>query len=100
MVDSKKIFRVIFYFHNEVVSSCQIGYTFLPCVLAGLSRAPQYVVGRSHGAAEDARCVLGSDVDSVVLPVDACGGEAALALARRSSNKVTYDRFQTPSFSV
>ncbi|CAA7410394.1 unnamed protein product [Spirodela intermedia] len=65
----------------------EIGYTFLPCVLAGLSRAPQYVVDRSRGTAEDARCILGSDVDSVVLPIDACGGEAAVALARRSSNK-------------
>eukprot|EP00262_Sarcandra_glabra_P005109 TRINITY_DN16419_c0_g1_i1.p1 TRINITY_DN16419_c0_g1~~TRINITY_DN16419_c0_g1_i1.p1 ORF type:complete len:427 (+),score=49.38 TRINITY_DN16419_c0_g1_i1:170-1450(+) len=63
----------------------EIGYTFLPCVLAGLSRAPQYVVSKSgallHG------CILGSDVDSVILPIDACGGEGTLAFARTSRNK-------------
>ncbi|MQM04728.1 hypothetical protein Taro_037532 [Colocasia esculenta] len=63
----------------------EIGYTFLPCVLAGLSRAPQYVV-RNSGFTETG-CILGSDVDSVVLPIDACGGEGALAFARRSRNK-------------
>ncbi|KAL6010910.1 hypothetical protein ACLOJK_001353 [Asimina triloba] len=60
----------------------EIGYTFLPCVLAGLSRAPQYLV-RKVGSS-DHGCVLGSDVDSIVLPIDACGGEATLALARSS----------------
>lgn len=65
----------------------QIGYTFLPCVLAGLSRAPQYVV-RKPGNSE-AGCIFASDVDSVVLPVDACGGHGALAFARSlAKNKV------------
>lgn len=61
----------------------QIGYTFLPCVLAGLSNAPQYMVDQQ---ARD--CILASDVDSVILPLDACGGDGALAFANRKRNKV------------
>lgn len=64
----------------------QIGYTFLPCVLAGLSRAPQYTV-RGSGSS-DHGCILASDVDSVILPNDACGGEGSLAFARSSRKKV------------
>ncbi|KAJ0962737.1 hypothetical protein J5N97_027859 [Dioscorea zingiberensis] len=63
----------------------EIGYTFLPCVLAGLSTAPQYVV-RMQGSFDDG-CVVATDVDSVVLPLNACGGDGALAFARRLKNK-------------
>lgn len=59
----------------------ELGYTFLPCVLAGLSNAPQYLVDKSEFM--EKRCILSSDVDSVVLPIDACGGDGALAFARR-----------------
>ncbi|XP_020251819.1 uncharacterized protein LOC109829125 [Asparagus officinalis] len=59
----------------------ELGYTFLPCVLAGLSRAPQYVVEKPGSL--EAGYVLASDVDSVLLPIDACGGDGALAFARR-----------------
>lgn len=64
----------------------QIGYTFLPCVLAGLSRAPQYLVWKSRDS--EAGCILASNVDSVILPIDACGGDGALAFARGVNNKV------------
>lgn len=57
----------------------EIGYTFLPCVLAGLSTAPQYLV-KSSGHL-NSNCIVSSDVDSVILPVDACGGDGALAFA-------------------
>ena len=58
-------------------------------MLAGLSKAPQYI-NRSSGTSlmNGGGCIVGSDVDSVVLPIDACGGEAALAFARRSPNEV------------
>ncbi|XP_074337187.1 uncharacterized protein LOC141674372 isoform X1 [Apium graveolens] len=60
----------------------EIGYTFLPCVLAGLSNAPQYTVNK---LGRD--CILAGDVDSVILPLDACGGDGALAFADRKRNK-------------
>lgn len=77
---------------NDDLRSCyeffsQIGYTFLPCVLAGLSCAPQYVVRRS--GCSELGYILDSDVDSVILPIDACGGDGALAFSRNTHKKVT-----------
>ncbi|KAF9673975.1 hypothetical protein SADUNF_Sadunf10G0079600 [Salix dunnii] len=63
----------------------EIGYTFLPCVLTGLSKAPQYLVKDSQSLENG--CLLASDVDSVVLPVNACAGDGALAFARSHRNK-------------
>uniref|UniRef100_A0A0A9ECZ5 Uncharacterized protein n=1 Tax=Arundo donax TaxID=35708 RepID=A0A0A9ECZ5_ARUDO len=57
----------------------EIGYTFLPCVLAGLSNAPQYV---TRQGILDNGCIVATDVDSVILPKDSCGGDGTLAFAR------------------
>lgn len=58
----------------------ELGYTFLPCVLAGLSRAPQFV--SRHPQLTTA--LIGSEqVDAVILPARACGGSAALSLSDR-----------------
>ncbi|CAN0865242.1 Uncharacterized lipoprotein syc1174_c [Linum grandiflorum] len=62
----------------------EIGYTFLPCVLVGLSKAPQYKV---NSRSSETGCIYAGDVDSVVLPLDACGGDAALAFARSKGKK-------------
>ncbi|CAL8097179.1 unnamed protein product [Prunus armeniaca] len=62
----------------------ELGYTFLPCVLAGLSNAPQYLVKNSES---ENGCILASDVDSVILPVDAFGGDGVLAFAQSKRNK-------------
>ncbi|KAK7273797.1 hypothetical protein RIF29_14860 [Crotalaria pallida] len=63
----------------------EIGYTFLPCVLAGLCNAPQYLIKNSESIEKG--CILASDVDSVILPKDACGGNGTLAFARSGKNK-------------
>ncbi|CAD6236585.1 unnamed protein product [Miscanthus lutarioriparius] len=60
-------------------ASEEIGYTFLPCVLAGLSNAPQYVMRKGS---LDNGCIVAGDVDSVILPKDSCGGDGTLAFAR------------------
>ncbi|KAL4590363.1 hypothetical protein LXL04_003292 [Taraxacum kok-saghyz] len=57
----------------------ELGYTFLPCVLAGLANAPQYLTHGSNG------CIVASDVDSVILPADACGGDAVLAFSNKKT---------------
>ncbi|XP_078175090.1 uncharacterized protein LOC144568591 isoform X2 [Carex rostrata] len=57
----------------------EVGYTFLPCVLAGLSNAPQYVTNKGSFVNG---CVVADDVDSIVLPADACGGNATLAFSK------------------
>jgi len=57
----------------------ELGYTFLPSVLVGLSRAPQFVP-----ASRARSCDLGADqVAAVVAPATACGGAALLALGDR-----------------
>uniref|UniRef100_A0A0D9Y2Q6 Uncharacterized protein n=1 Tax=Oryza glumipatula TaxID=40148 RepID=A0A0D9Y2Q6_9ORYZ len=61
----------------------EIGHTFLPCVLAGLSNAPQYVMRRNGNM--DNGCIVASDVDSVILPKDACGGDGTIAFARTAT---------------
>lgn len=55
-------------------------------MLAGLSNAPQYMVNKSESL--ERGCILASDVDSVILPLDACGGDGALAFASLKRNKV------------
>ncbi|MBV5260187.1 DUF3326 domain-containing protein [Synechococcus moorigangaii CMS01] len=56
----------------------ELGYTFLPCILAGLSYAPQFVTNgdRQHGD------IWADQVDSLVIPASACGGSAVLSLAQ------------------
>ncbi|KAL5722002.1 hypothetical protein ACHQM5_005573 [Ranunculus cassubicifolius] len=63
----------------------EIGYTFLPCVLAGLSKAPQYIKRNSMYTASS--CISASDIDSVILPVNAFGGAGALAFAKSTLHK-------------
>ncbi|EDZ95461.1 MAG: DUF3326 domain-containing protein [Limnospira sp. PMC 1291.21] len=63
----------------------EIGYTFLPCVLAGLSRAPQYV--QSRLTAPDS--IWANQVDAVVVPETACGGSAILSFANSAKLMIT-----------
>jgi hypothetical protein len=60
----------------------EIGYTFLPCVLAGLSRAPQFVTGPTLG--QSGPTLWADQVDAIVVPASACGGSALLSLGQRA----------------
>jgi hypothetical protein len=55
----------------------ELGYTFLPCVLAGLSRAPQYL-SLTPGASPPPGVITGDEVDVVITPASACGGAGLL----------------------
>jgi hypothetical protein len=57
----------------------ELGYTFLPCVLAGLSRAPRFVPtgDRPHNPGS----LWSGGVDAVVVPASACGGSAVMSLS-------------------
>ncbi|MGD2181057.1 DUF3326 domain-containing protein [Lusitaniella coriacea] len=57
----------------------ELGYTFLPCVLVGLSRAPQFVTSPQQHAPQN---FWADSVDAVVVPADACGGSAILSLSQ------------------
>jgi len=65
----------------------ELGYTFLPCVLVGLSRAPQFVVSPQERSPTD---VIWSDqVNAVVIPETACGGSAVLSLSQTPASIIT-----------
>ncbi|KAD7116626.1 hypothetical protein E3N88_03894 [Mikania micrantha] len=64
----------------------ELGYTFLPCVLAGLANAPQYLTNKSDF--QQNSCIVAGDVDSIILPADACGGDAVLAFANKKSKPI------------
>lgn len=57
----------------------EIGYTFLSCVLVGLSRAPQFVQDRAIPS------LWAEEIDAAIIPANACGGSAILSL---SGNKI------------
>ncbi|MBT9315147.1 DUF3326 domain-containing protein [Leptothoe spongobia] len=53
----------------------EIGYTFLPCVLAGLSKAPQF------SSTAHPHSISASDVDALVVPASTLGGSTVLSLS-------------------
>lgn len=57
----------------------ELGYTFLPCVLAGLSHAPQFITDRVNA---DPGSIWADQVDSLIIPASACGGSAVLSLSQ------------------
>ncbi len=79
----------------------EIGYTFLSCVLAGLSKAPQFVTQRAEERDADRESkhtqlpitnyqlpITKDRVDAVVIPATACGGSAILSLSGRSTVQI------------
>jgi len=81
----------------------ELGYTFLPCVLVGLSRAPQFITTRqspstpslqpkSQGEIAAAnQSMLGiwsGEVDAVIIPESACGGSGLISFATSSRAKI------------
>ena len=60
----------------------ELGYTFLPCVLVGLNRAPQFVTQAKLFSAETIR---GSSVNAVIVPYSACGGSAMMSFANSAT---------------
>jgi Protein of unknown function (DUF3326) len=69
----------------------ELGYTFLPCVLVGLSRAPQFVRERGDRANQ----VWVDQVNALVIPASACGGSATLSLSQTSTLIITVQENQT-----
>lgn len=55
----------------------ELGYTFLPCVLVGLSRAPKIITDRNLLKSTD---VTANDINVILTPYSACGGAGLLAL--------------------
>jgi Protein of unknown function (DUF3326) len=60
----------------------ELGYTFLPCVLAGLSRAPQFTLAPTEG-------IWANELDALVIPASCCGGSAVLSLSQTRTQIIT-----------
>ncbi|MFM7642226.1 MAG: DUF3326 domain-containing protein [Cyanobium sp.] len=60
----------------------ELGHTFLPCVLVGLSRAPDLVMPEAM-AGRGQELLRAEQLGAVVAPAGALGGEAVLASAER-----------------
>jgi Protein of unknown function (DUF3326) len=61
----------------------ELGYTFLPCVLVGLSRAPQFVTSAGENGG-----IWNDEVDAVIIPESACGGSGLISFARSAHTKI------------
>ncbi|MBD1877624.1 MULTISPECIES: DUF3326 domain-containing protein [unclassified Coleofasciculus] len=72
----------------------ELGYTFLPCVLVGLSRAPQFI-RKPHSGTTLPGDVWADRVDAVVVPATACGGSAILSLSQTRSQIIAVEENKT-----
>ena len=63
----------------------EIGYTFLPSVLIGLSKAPDLIEIRDYSLPDD---INPYQVETIVVPSGALGGESVLAFFERGLNVV------------
>ncbi|NET32515.1 MAG: DUF3326 domain-containing protein [Cyanothece sp. SIO1E1] len=76
----------------------ELGYTFLPCVLVGLSQAPQFVVraaDRIDKLSTGDGSLWAGQVDAVVVPATACGGRAIMSLSQANVKVITVGENQT-----
>jgi hypothetical protein len=77
----------------------ELGTTFLPCVLVGLSRAPDLLPRPSAGSLDaplasvpsDGPLLLSEEIGVVVAPAGALGGEAVLACVERGVPLIAVD---------
>lgn len=69
----------------------EIGHTFLPCVLAGLSRAPQFI---ARSAAPTAG-IWRDQVDAVIVPATAFGGSGVLSLSGTNAQIIAVEENTT-----
>lgn len=60
----------------------ELGYTFLPCVLVGLSRAPQFISRRALPQPQD---IWANQIDALIVPSGACGGSAVLSFSQSAT---------------
>ncbi|MBW4563778.1 MAG: DUF3326 domain-containing protein [Mojavia pulchra JT2-VF2] len=72
----------------------ELGYTFLPSVLVGLSRAPQFIIEK--GSLTSLQGDIWVDqVDAAIVPATACGGSAILSLNQRRCQIITVEENTT-----
>lgn len=67
----------------------ELGHTFLPCVLVGLSRAPQFTTKQTVPS------IWSDQIDALVIPATACGGSAVMSLSRSNTRIIAVRDNQT-----
>ncbi|MDJ1175293.1 DUF3326 domain-containing protein [Roseofilum capinflatum] len=72
----------------------ELGYTFLPCVLVGLSRAPQLLTPLAPYRPQPTD-IWADQVDAAVIPATACGGSAILKLSQTQTCIIAVDENTT-----
>jgi len=72
----------------------ELGYTFLPSVLVGLSRAPQFIVEKQlfTSRQED---IWADQIDAAIVPANACGSSALLSLSQSQCQIITVEENKT-----
>ena len=66
----------------------EIGYTFLPCVLVGLSNAPQFIINTENYSSLSTD-IWADQIDALVIPATACGNSALLSLNQKQCQIIT-----------
>ncbi|MEH1872607.1 DUF3326 domain-containing protein [Nostoc sp.] len=72
----------------------ELGYTFLPCVLVGLSRAPQFIIDKRQIASQQ-EDIWVDEVDAAIAPATACGSSALLSLSQKRCEIITVEENKT-----
>ena len=69
----------------------ELGYTFLPSVVVGLSYAPQFIVDIANNQfpVRHPSDLWADCVDAIIVPETACGGSAILSLSQASAEIIT-----------
>lgn len=72
----------------------ELGYTFLPSVLVGLSRAPQFILnkGLTQSFLAD---IWAEQVNAIIMPATACGSSALLSLSQKPCQIITVEENHT-----
>ncbi|AFY34465.1 DUF3326 domain-containing protein [Calothrix sp. PCC 7507] len=72
----------------------ELGYTFLPSVLVGLSRAPQFIIEKGLVASlqDD---IWADQIDAAIVPATACGSSALLSLNQKRCQIITVEENKT-----
>jgi Protein of unknown function (DUF3326) len=76
----------------------ELGYTFLPSVLVGLSRAPHFIVDERHTMPQlgaQLGDIWADQVDAVIIPGGACGSSALLSLNQKRCQIITVEENKT-----
>jgi hypothetical protein len=72
----------------------ELGYTFLPSVLVGLNRAPQFIIKSEHEVLQPGD-IWTNQVDAVIMPANACGSCALLSLSEKPCLIITVNENTT-----